>query len=165
MSVSAESILRFWFEESRPVQWFRLDPHFDQRILNRFGDSVEAALRGDLQHWGSTPTSGLALVLLLDQFPRNIWRNTARAFSGDLQALEMSFRAEQQGWIAAESSRPRLQFWLMPRLHSEDLAVQTQALPLFERWTEPRTLAVAQRHRDTIAVHGRFPHRDQALGR
>ena len=147
------------------MQWFRLDPHFDQRILNRFGDSVEAALQGDLQHWGSTPTAGLALVLLLDQFPPNIWRDTARAFSGDPQALEMSFHAEQQGWIASESRRPRRQFWLMPRLHSEDLAVQTQALPLFERWTDPRTLAVAQRHRDTIAVHGRFPHRDRALGR
>ena len=126
---------------------------------------MEAALKGDLQHWGSTSTSGLALVLLLDQFPRNIWRNTARAFSGDPQALEMSFRAEQQGWIDSESRRPYRQFWLMPRLHSEDLAVQTQALPLFERWTDPRTLAVAQRHRDTIAVHGRFPHRDRALCR
>ena len=165
MSVSPESILSFWFEQTRPVQWFRQDAHFDYTIQSRFGDAVEAALTGNLQHWSNAPTSALALVLLLDQFPRNIWRNTGRAFSGDAQALDLSIRAEQQGWIACEPRRPRRQFWLMPRLHSEDLSVQTQALPLFERWTDPRTLVVAQRHRATIALHGRFPHRDNALGR
>ena len=165
MSVSPESILSFWFEQSRPVQWFRRDPHFDDKILSSFGPSVEAALAGNLHHWSNAATSGLALVLLLDQFPRNIWRNAARAFSGDAQALDLSIRAERLGWIASEPQQPRRQFWLMPRLHSEDLAVQTQALPLFERWTDPRTLAVAQRHRATIALHGRFPHRDKALGR
>jgi len=165
LSVSPESILSFWFEQTRPVQWFRQDAQFDEKIQSRFGDSVEQALTGNLQHWSNAPTSALALVLLLDQFPRNIWRNTARAFSGDAQALDLSIRAEQQGWIASEPRRPRRQFWLMPRLHSEDLSVQTQALPLFERWTDPRTLTVAQRHRTTIALHGRFPHRDNALGR
>ena len=165
MSVSPESILSFWFEETRPIQWFRRDPHFDGTIQSRFGGSVETALAGKLQHWTTAPTSGLALVLLLDQFPRNIWRNTARAFSGDAEALNVSIQAEKQGWIGSESRRPRRQFWLIPRLHSEDLAIQTQALPLFERWTDQRTLEVAQRYRDTIAMHGRFPHRDLALGR
>ena len=165
MSVSPESILSFWFERTRPVQWFRQDAHFDEKIQSCFGDAVEEALTGNLQHWSNAPTSALALVLLLDQFPRNLWRNTARAFSGDAEALNVSIQAETQGWIGAEPRRPRRQFWLMPRLHSEDLAIQTQALPLFERWTDQRTLEVAQRHRDTIARHGRFPHRDLALGR
>ena len=165
MSGSPDTILRFWFDQTKPVQWFRRDPNFDAQIQNHFGDLVEAALAGQLDHWSQTPQSGLALVLLLDQFPRNIWRNQAKAFTGDPQALHVSIAAEQRGWIAAEPCRPRRQFWLMPRLHSEDLAVQTAALPLFERWTDARTLAVAQRHRDTVAIHGRFPHRDQALGR
>ena len=65
----------------------------------------------------------------------------------------------------SRTRQPRRQFWLMPRLHSEDLEVQNAALPLFERWTDPRTLAVAMNHRDTITLHGRFPHRDQALKR
>jgi len=165
LSGSPDTILSFWFDQTKPVQWFRRDPNFDAQIQNRFGDLVEAALAGQLDHWSQTPQTGLALVLLLDQFPRNIWRNQAKAFAGDQQALQVSIAAEQRGWIAAEPFRPRRQFWLMPRLHSEDLAVQTAALPLFERWTDVRTLAVARRHRDTVATHGRFPHRDQALGR
>ena len=165
MSDCQETVLRFWFEQSRPVQWFRRDPRFDAQISNRFGRQVDAALSGGLQHWSRTPESGLALVLLLDQFPRNIWRDQARAFAGDHQALALSLAAEQQGWIAAEARQPYRQFWLMPRLHSEDLNVQNAALPLFERWTDPRTLAVAQRYRDTLATHGRFPHRDRALCR
>ena len=165
MSGSPDTILRFWFDQTKPVQWFRRDPHFDAQIQNRFGDLVEGALAGHLDHWSQTPSSGLALMLLLDQFPRNIWRNQAKAFAGDPQALHLSITAEQRGWIAAEPCRPQRQFWLMPRLHSEDLAVQTAALPLLERWTDVRTLAVAQHKRDTLAIHGRFPHRDQALGR
>ena len=162
---SSEAVLRFWFNESRPAQWFRRNQAFDQTIQRRFGALVEAALDGGLGHWSDSPHSGLALVLVLDQFPRNIWRGQPKAFAGDAQALALSLRAEKRGWIAAETHQPRRQFWLMPRLHSEDLEVQNAALPLFERWTDPRTLAVAVRHRDTIALHGRFPHRDQALKR
>ena len=162
---SPEAVLRFWFDECRPAQWFRRSQAFDQTIQSRFGGLVEAALEGNLEHWSDSALSGLALVLVLDQFPRNIWRGQAKAFAGDAQALALSHRAELQGWIAAEPRQPRRQFWLMPRLHSEDLEVQNAALPLFERWTDPRTLAVAMNHRDTIALHGRFPHRDQALKR
>ena len=126
---------------------------------------MEAALEGDLGHWSDSAHFCLALVLVLDQFPRNTWRGQAKAFAGDAQALALSHRAELQGWSAAEPRHPRLQFWLMPLLHSEDLEVQNAALPLFERWSDPRTLAVAMNHRDTIALHGRFPHRGQALKR
>ena len=154
------AILSFWFEQCKPVQWFRRDPALDALIAARFSQRVEQAVQGRLSHWEQQAESALALVLLLDQFTRQIWRDQPKAFSGDPLALQISLQAERRGWIAAEPSRPRRQFWLMPRLHSEDLSIQTAALPLFERWTDSKTAALAQRYRSIIATHGRFPHRD-----
>ena len=91
---------------------------------------MQQAIDGDCQHWHRHPQTALALVLLLDQFPRHIWRGKAAAYAGDQQALELSLLAEEKGWLQQETQRARRQFWLMPRLHSEDLDVQTQALPL-----------------------------------
>lgn len=158
-------VLRFWFEETRPHQWFAKDPAFDAQVQDRFGALTRAAITGELNPWGSEPQSGLALVLLLDQFPRQIWRGTATAFAGDPQALALSHRAVADGWVAAEPEQARRQFWLLPQMHSEDLAVQEAALPLFERFTDGRTVDFARRHRDVIARFGRFPHRNAALGR
>jgi uncharacterized protein (DUF924 family) len=104
-------------------------------------------------------------VLLLDQFPRQIWRDTAMAFAGDPQALALSLKAVELGWLETEPEQARRQFWLMPLMHSEDLAVQEAALPLFERYADPRTADFARRHRDVIARFGRFPHRNAPLGR
>lgn len=155
-----QAILGFWFEQCKPVQWFRRDPALDALIAARFGQRVEQGLQGQLSHWEQQAESALALILLLDQFTRQIWRDQPKAFYGDPLALQISLQAEQRGWIATEPRRARRQFWLMPRLHSEDLSIQTAALPLFERWTDPKTSALAQRYRNIIASHGRFPHRD-----
>jgi uncharacterized protein (DUF924 family) len=87
------------------------------------------------------------------------------AFAGDDQALDLSRHAVDSGWVAAEPEQARRQFWLMPRMHAEDLAVQEAALPLFERFTDSRTAEFARRHRDVIARFGRFPHRNAVLGR
>lgn len=160
-----EAILAFWFSAITPRQWFAKDPAFDQELRRRFLAATEAAIAGDLTPWADAPSSALALVLLLDQFTRQIWRDTPRAFAGDPQALALSLRAETEGWIAAEAEASRRAFWLMPRMHSEDLAIQEAALPLFERFTEPGTAAFAHRHRDVIARYGRFPHRNEVLGR
>ena len=141
----AAEVLEFWFVQSRPRHWFAKDPAFDALLHQRF--------------------RGLTLVLLLDQFPRQIWRDTAMAFAGDLQALALSLKAVERGWLEAEPEQARRQFWLMPRMHSEDLAVQEAALPLFERFSDPRTADFARRHRDVIACFGRFPHRNTVLGR
>ena len=161
----ADEILKFWFQECRPIQWFRGGPELDQLIRTRFGRTVQQAINGNCLDWHQAPTSALALVLLLDQFPRHIWRGRAAAYDGDSQALQLSLLAEKRGWLQQEEQRARRQFWLMPRLHSEDLDVQTQALDLFERWTDPRTHAVALRHREIIRRFGRFPHRNSALKR
>jgi uncharacterized protein (DUF924 family) len=161
----AAEVLRFWFEQTRPHQWFSKDPAFDALLRQRYGDRTQRALAGDLSHWADEGASALALVLLLDQFPRQLWRDSARAFAGDDAALALSQQAVTRGWLAAEPIEARRQFWLMPLMHSEALAVQEAALPLFDQFTEARTAEFARRHHAVIARFGRFPHRNAALGR
>jgi len=161
----ASEVLAFWFAETRPHQWFAKDRAFDDLLRQRFLRLTRQAIAGELDSWSAEPSLALALVLLLDQFPRQIWRDSAMAFSGDPRALALSLRAVELGWLELEQERPRRQFWLMPLMHSEDLAVQEAALPLFDQFTDSRTVDVASRHRDVIVRFGRFPHRNAALGR
>lgn len=163
--VDSAAILQFWFEEIAASRWFAKDPGFDQLLRERFIELTQAAIAGERSDWGEEPRSGLALLLLLDQFPRQIWRDSAMAFAGDGQALALSHQAVAKGWVAAEPEPARRQFWLMPQMHAEDLALQEAALPLFERFTDARTTEFARRHRDVIARFGRFPHRNALLGR
>jgi uncharacterized protein (DUF924 family) len=107
---AAAEILRFWFGESGPRQWFAKDPAFDALLRERFLALTRQAIAGELDAWGTEPASALALVLLLDQFPRQIWRDTAMAFAGDPQALAESLRAVERGWLEAESEQARRQF-------------------------------------------------------
>ena len=165
MRINAEAVLNFWFNDTPPRQWFSKDPAFDALVRERFLELTRQAIAGDLGRWSETPQGGLALVLLLDQFPRQLWRESAMAFAGDGQALALSRQAVDRGWVEAEPQQARRQFWLMPLMHSEALAVQEEALPLFERYTDRRTADFARRHRDVIARFGRFPHRNAALGR
>jgi uncharacterized protein (DUF924 family) len=161
----AGELLAFWFFETRPRQWFAKDSAFDALVRDRFLRLTRQALAGEFDAWSMEPPGGLALVLLLDQFPRQIWRDTAMAFAGDPKALALSLKAVELGWLEAEPEQARRQFWLMPQMHAEDLAVQQAALPLFERFCDPRTADFARRHRDVIARFGRFPQRNAALGR
>jgi uncharacterized protein (DUF924 family) len=161
----AAEVLAFWFTEIRPRQWFAKDPAFDALLRHRFLGLTRQAIAGELEAWRAEASTALALVLLLDQFPRQIWRDTAMAFAGDPQALALSLQALERGWVEAEAEQVRRQFWLMPLMHAEDLAVQEAALPLFERFSDPRTADFARRHRDVIARFGRFPHRNAAMGR
>lgn len=160
-----EEVLRFWFEETPAAAWFRPGAEGDRAVRERFGTLTEQALAGGLEAWGESAPDALALQLVLDQFPRQIWRDQARAFAGDRQAQALTLRALEAGWIAAEPAPERRPFWLMPLMHSEDLAVQELGLPLFERLTDARTAEFARRHRDVIARFGRFPHRNKVLGR
>ena len=161
----ASEVLEFWFVETRPHQWFAKDPAFDDLVRQRFLSLTRRAISGELDAWDAEPTGTLALVPLLDQFPRQIWRDSAMAFAGDPKALTLSLREVEQGCLEVEQERPRRQFWLMPLMHSEDIAVQEAALPLFDHVTDSRTIDVASRHRDVIARFQRFPHRNAALGR
>jgi uncharacterized protein (DUF924 family) len=161
----AVEVLEFWFVQSRPRLWFAKDSAFDALLRERFLGLTRRAIAGELDAWDAEPPSALAMVLLLDQFPRQIRRDTAMAFAGDPQALALSLQAVERGSLEAEPEQARRQFWLMPLMHAEDLPVQEAALPLFERFGDARTADFARRHRDVITRFGRFPHRNAALGR
>ena len=134
-------------------------------VLARFGKLTSSALNGELSHWEQSSSSALALVLMMDQFTRQIWRNEPRAFAGDAYALWLTRKAIAEGWLAAEPERVRRQFWLMPMLHSEELGVILDAISFMERWSDPATVAVACRNKTLIQRYGRYPQRNAALGR
>jgi uncharacterized protein (DUF924 family) len=161
----AEAVLQFWFVACKPRQWFRRSRSFDALVQERFGELTAEAVAGGLSSWEGQQQGALALVLLLDQFSRQVWRDQAQAFSGDARALALSQRALKLGWIEAEPARVRRQFWLMPHLHSENLAVVEASVALFERYSDSATAAVARRHADWLRHFGRYPHRNAALGR
>ena len=163
-AVTKDDVLEFWYMESDPSQWFRKDEHYDSQIRDRFEELVEEALRGEHNDWAENDEGALALIIVLDQFPRNIFRDSARAYSGDALALELSERIVARGtWTQLEPSQKH--FLLIPMMHCEDVNVQDAALPLFQEHTPRDVYDSALRHRDTIARFGRFPHRNSVLGR
>jgi uncharacterized protein (DUF924 family) len=122
MEINAKGVLNFWFNDTRPSQSFSKDLDFDSLLRQRFLDLTHQAIAGELGPWSESPQDALALLLLLDQFPRQLWRDTARAFAGDPRALALSLKAVQLGWVAAETDQARRQFWLMPLMRSEEMA-------------------------------------------
>ena len=163
--MTADDVLHFWFQLCRPWQWFRRRDSFDGLVRNRFAALVERALVGELDAWADSPAHGLAFVLLLDQFSRQIWRDEAKAFAGDQQAQALSEEALQRGRVQSEPERAKRQFWLMPLLHSEENKVVAQAIPLLEHWVDSFTADVARRNLIQLQRFGRYPHRNAALGR
>jgi len=163
-------VLDFWFgapgsrERGRPRKvWFQKSEAFDADVRRRFLATWEQAVRGKLERWQETPLASLALVVVLDQFPRNMFRGTARAFSSDSHAL-----AAARATIAREFDRLlspiERGFVYMPFEHAEDLAAQRRSLALFEA-LDPADMKYAKRHYEIIARFGRFPHRNAILGR
>ena len=163
-TASAQDVLDFWFSESQLEQWYKKDPAFDEAIRSRFEDTITAALSARLDGWANEPDACLALILVLDQFTRNVYRDRPKAFSGDEMALALSLRCIDRGFLAHENAAWR-QFMLMPMMHSEDLGIQDRSIPLFEEHTNPLTHEYAIKHRDIIARFRRFPHRNAILGR
>ncbi|MEL6978736.1 MAG: DUF924 family protein [Pseudomonadota bacterium] len=162
----AASVLRFWFEDCAPEQWFKKDAAFDDALATRFGALMEAALSDPAlaARWAETARGRLAVILLLDQFPRNVQRGAAKAFAGDAAALALSQAAEPAGHLADLTLDER-KFMLMPMMHSEALTVQSASLALFARYCDAETLGYAKAHHDVIVRFGRFPHRNAALKR
>ncbi len=184
MHPDAQAVLDFWFgppddpghRGARPA-WFRKDPAFDAQIAERFGPLIERALAGALDAWGREPgadegelaRAALARVIVLDQFTRNSFRDTARAFTGDAMALQGA-RALVASGLDRTLTGVQRQFVYLPFEHAEDLAHQRTALQLFEQLArdEPALAGLhgwAQKHHDIVARFGRFPHRNAVLGR
>ena len=164
MPKTPHEVLEFWFSDQMRPYWFAKSDDIDRDIAARFSDTYEAAHAGRLDDWMDAPDSALALVIVLDQFPRNMFRDDPRAFATDALALRIADRAIAQGHDLA-TPEPGRQFFYMPFEHAEDMADQRRAVALFAERMPGENLRHAQIHRDTIARFGRFPHRNQALGR
>ncbi len=160
---SSAEVLSFW-RAAGPDKWFEADEDFDQTIRSRFLSVHTAAARGELAAFEKSAEGGLALVILLDQFPRNMFRGSARAFATDHLARAVADRALARGLDLAidETMRP---FFYLPFMHSELLADQDRCLRLYEAFGDPEQLKFAVTHRDIVAKFGRFPHRNCVLGR
>lgn len=158
----AYSVVEFW-REAGPSLWFAKDKAFDRRFRERLLSTHEAAARGDLDGWLATPYGALALILLLDQFPRNAFRGTRRMYATDAKARAAAAIAVDAGHDQAVQKDLRL-FIYLPFGHSEALADQERSVALAAGVGEP-DLSHAKRHRDIIRRFGRFPHRNQILGR
>ena len=163
--ISAIDIQDFWFIEADREGWFLANDAFDAQIKERFTSSVESALSGEYSDWNNNFSSRLSLILLLDQFPRNIYRGSSKAFSGDAMALSLTMNVITEGQLDSESDDFKRVFLLLPMMHSEDLKIQERSIPLFERYTGDNTITYANLHLDIIKRFGRFPHRNLALGR
>ena len=169
-------ILDFWFlppgaeGHGQPrMVWFRKDATFDEAIRARFLPDVEAALAGKLEEWIATPQGAQALLIVLDQFTRNLFRGEARCFAGDAAALRVAEMVIGKGWDQAMNVVERT-FVYLPFEHSEVLADQERSLALFSALAAGNPSAAgfldyAQRHHEVIVRFGRFPHRNAALGR
>lgn len=159
---NAAEVLRFWFED-HPRDWFVKDPGFDAAVRSRFIEMHEAAAVGRLAHWADSARSCLALVIVLDQFPRNMFRGEARAFATDPLARAAARVILQRGWDKPMQQSERL-FAYLPFEHSESLADQDLAVQLMKDF-DAEQLRYAVRHREIIGRFGRFPHRNGVLGR
>lgn len=174
VTITADAILDFWFDRRPGVAletrkaWFEKDPAFDDTIRRRFGAAVETVLAGGHADWTETAEGALALLILLDQFPRNIFRGQAKAFAGDARARAIARQAVDRGFDIALPPVMRMFFYL-PFEHSEHLPDQDLAHLLFSALDKELPgldlASWADKHRVIIARFGRFPHRNAALGR
>jgi uncharacterized protein (DUF924 family) len=178
-----ETVLHYWFgnaekstlpSEHRTWVWFSGDPGLDVEIKTQFGQDLQNAVQGQYEHWKETPRGLLALVILLDQFPRHIYRRTPKAFEQDAKALQLCLEGVERSYDHQLSLMERV-FFYFPLMHSENPEMQALSVrayqiltaiafaetkPLFERFS-----GYATNHRDHIARFGRFPHRNEILGR
>jgi len=164
-AATAEAIVAFW-RAAGPRRWFAKDPAFDGSIRNRFERTRVTAARGDLDGWRGHATGALALILLLDQFPRNLFRGTSQAFATDAMARAVAREALADGHDQATETDLRLFFYL-PFSHSEAMEDQDLAVARGEvlEHVGGASAESAREHRDIIRRFGRFPHRNRALGR
>ncbi len=163
MNVQPRDILDFWFAHAG--FWFEKNDRFGQDITRHFRETLEAARNGRLQQWTQTAEGTLALVVVLDQFPRNMFRNDARAWADDEQALAVA-RAAIAARRDVELPEPARRWLYMPFMHAEELGAQEEGLHYFTtRLHDPEVLRFAELHADLIRRFGRFPHRNEVLGR
>jgi uncharacterized protein (DUF924 family) len=161
--VTPAEILRFWRAAGRE-RWYEPDGSFDADVRSRFLELWQKAAAGELSSWETTDDGALALAIVLDQFPRNMFRGDIRSYSSDALAREVVSRAIDRG-ADTRVEAALLEFLYMPFMHSEHLADQLRCVELFRKAGNPDNLKYAEDHADIIRRFGRFPHRNRMLGR
>ncbi|MDG1286229.1 MAG: DUF924 domain-containing protein [Rickettsiales bacterium] len=164
MPITPKNILDFWFSDRVAPLRFKKNAQFDQEIYDRFFSAYEEAVGGMLSDWQQTADGCLALIILLDQFPRNMFRSTPKSFATDGQAIEISKEAINKGSDIDLTQEQRV-FLYMPFMHSEELTEQELAVELYRKLGIESNLRFAIAHRDIVARFGRFPHRNDILKR
>ena len=160
----ATDVLRFWFEETAPDQWFKKDDAFDQSVRAHFRQTHEHVASLSREDCSTDPDTALAAIIVLDQFSRNMFRGTTRAFASDPQALRIAETAIANGFDRQVSAGVRLFFYL-PFEHAEDGEAQARSVALITALADPELVKWAEAHKAVIDRFGRFPHRNAILGR
>jgi uncharacterized protein (DUF924 family) len=163
-STTSDDVLEFWFLERVKPLWFKKSDEFDREIKQRFFDTYQLAKTGELTSWRDRSLALLSLIIILDQFPRNMFRNTAQAFATDAQAVDLTKYALSNNY-AQDLAKEQQTFLYMPLMHSENKADQALSVELFRALGKEDNLNFAIRHQDVVNRFGRFPHRNQILGR
>jgi uncharacterized protein (DUF924 family) len=156
-------VVSFWLAQNDKV-WFSADPAFDAEVVSRFAELVERAESGSLDHWAESPEGAVALVILLDQMTRNIYRDSPGMFAADDKALALAKRVIARGFDM-DLDKDKRRWLYMPFMHSEDLEDQERGVELFAQSELASSLPFAEEHADIIRRFGRFPHRNAILGR
>lgn len=157
-------VLTFWFEETPPNMWWKADPDFDAVIRQRYQALLQQAAMGELYEWRTQPRGRLAEIIVLDQFSRNIYRNTPRAFAQDPAALVLAQEAVAAG-VPGMLAPVERSFLLLPYMHSESRAIHVQAEALYREFAPEDNYKFELRHKAIVDRFGRYPHRNAVLGR
>ncbi len=163
-SITAESIIEYWYSDSVKSKWFNSTIEFDKALKEKYEETWKEALRGEYISWSESAEGCLALVIILDQFPLNMFRGELQSFSSEAVAVKISKKAIERGFDK-EIDNKKLSFLYMPLMHSENLDDQNLAVKLFEQANLMENARFAKHHREIIEKFGRFPHRNKILQR
>lgn len=163
-NINAESIIDFWFSETCKSCWFNSTPEIDQQIKQSYESLWLSASRGELDEWREQPHSALALVIILDQFPLNMFRGSGQSFSTEAASRDIARYAIDKEFDASLSNEQKM-FLYLPFMHSEDIKDQNYSVELFTKAGLDENAKWAEHHRNIVKQFGRFPHRNSLLGR
>ena len=161
---TASELIQFWYSQPMNKHWFHSTPEIDQQIREQYEALWQDAAKGRLDHWKQSAEGCLALIILLDQLPLNMFRGEARSFATEASAIETTLRGIEQGFDR-QLDQSHLSFFYMPLMHSENLTHQDLSVKLFEQASLKKNARFAHHHRELIQRFGRFPHRNVILGR
>lgn len=164
MKINAKEVVDFWYSTRVEKQWFSSTPELDKEILDKYGSIWEQAFTGDLDGWMSEPEGCLALVIILDQFPLNMFRGTAKSFKSESKSIEVTKHVLKHQF-EKKLDKNKLAFLFMPLMHSENLLDQDLSVSLFKEHKIDGNIRFAEHHQRIIRQYGRFPHRNRILGR